>query len=549
MSDQAHYSGGWSDWIPTDDPTRFYRARQDETGAYQYEYSQAAPPAVDPAVPRGDDSSLETAFGNVSLNDPYAQYQYNQAYTQGYGYTSTHGGASGAGVATASGGHAQHYDMSPPQVQSSRKGKAVDTGPAKSKKSARAPGKEQKKSSSSKKQNSSSKRHEEPRDPFYSAPSEVGSQPAGRYQAPGIGSSEEAVIDEEDQYQQEAGYFPGGPDPTYAPQGIDAHTGTGYPAQQYGQEFEQSGHRSHHQSKKHSKQSSSGKQKQTSSSYHEEPEDEELNEVIENSDAYQPGAGGYPEEEDPGTLTPRATSPVQDPAYYYQQPPSSNSSYSSGSGSQYAANAYPSYERANEAIQGDGDSYDDRYVIEQSSRFMPGEVFKILWSEPKGGRQDGGRDLVSVEEISHEEYESMGHKFYTGFRRFVIVANDFGHCTCVPVLTYERRACTKKGVKAEKHGIVYPIFGRPQMLPKEPKLGFEPVRLELDYHTERLAKESRINYSKLVTVEHNVSVFFIGRIVAEDFDIVQNAVDKCWSEKRRDTGPSDSSHHRRRPRH
>lgn len=52
------------------------------------------------------------------------------------------------------------------------------------------------------------------------------------------------------------------------------------------------------------------------------------------------------------------------------------------------------------------------------------QVFKILWSEPRGGR-------VSSEEISHEEYESMGRKFYTGYRRFVIVANDYGHCTCV----------------------------------------------------------------------------------------------------------------------
>lgn len=57
------------------------------------------------------------------------------------------------------------------------------------------------------------------------------------------------------------------------------------------------------------------------------------------------------------------------------------------------------------------------------------QVFKILWSEPRGG--SGGRDGVSSEEISHEEYESMGRKFYTGYRRFVIVANDYGHCTCV----------------------------------------------------------------------------------------------------------------------
>lgn len=116
-----------------------------------------------------------------------------------------------------------------------------------------------------------------------------------------------------------------------------------------------------------------------------------------------------------------------------------------------------------------------------------------------------------------------------------------------PILTYERRACTKKGVKPEKHGIAYALHGRPQLLAKEPKLGFEPVRIELDYVTEKLAKESRINYSKLVTVEHNVQVFFIGRIVEEDFDIVTQAVDKCWTDKLRITSGGESSRHRRRP--
>lgn len=49
---------------------------------------------------------------------------------------------------------------------------------------------------------------------------------------------------------------------------------------------------------------------------------------------------------------------------------------------------------------------------------------------------------------------------------------------------------------------------------------------------ERLARESRVNYSKLVTVEHNVKVFFIGNIYPQDFDdIVPAAVDRCWQEK------------------
>ena len=50
---------------------------------------------------------------------------------------------------------------------------------------------------------------------------------------------------------------------------------------------------------------------------------------------------------------------------------------------------------------------------------------------------------------------------------------------------------------------------------------------------EKLARESRVNYSKLVTVEHNVKVFFIGHIISDDVSIISDAVDKCWLEKRR----------------
>lgn len=38
------------------------------------------------------------------------------------------------------------------------------------------------------------------------------------------------------------------------------------------------------------------------------------------------------------------------------------------------------------------------------------------------------------------------------------------------------------------------------------------IRIEMDYPSEKLDPLSRMNYAKLYTVEHNVKVFFIGRI-------------------------------------
>lgn len=100
-----------------------------------------------------------------------------------------------------------------------------------------------------------------------------------------------------------------------------------------------------------------------------------------------------------------------------------------------------------------------------------------------------------------------------------------------PILTYGGKGCKKKGVKADKHGIIYERGSKPRLLDKEPKLGFSPVRVEMKQEGEKLSKESRVNYSKLVTVEHNVKVFFIGSIVYNDWELVSDAVNHCWNKK------------------
>ncbi|KAI3318180.1 hypothetical protein HD806DRAFT_549381 [Xylariaceae sp. AK1471] len=170
--------------------------------------------------------------------------------------------------------------------------------------------------------------------------------------------------------------------------------------------------------------------------------------------------------------------------------------------------------------------YDSRFVVEQSFKFQPGEVFKILWSEPTG--QVAGDASISDLRTIHD---TNGH-FYIGYRRFIIVTTDDSHhSTCVPILTYDRRGCNKKGVKPNKHGIIYAVGQKPKLLKHEPELGFDPVPLEIYAEGETLARESRVNYSKLVTIEHNVKVFFIGRIPNSYFDNVSYAVDKCWNDK------------------
>ncbi|KAK4034627.1 hypothetical protein C8A01DRAFT_18579, partial [Parachaetomium inaequale] len=174
------------------------------------------------------------------------------------------------------------------------------------------------------------------------------------------------------------------------------------------------------------------------------------------------------------------------------------------------------------------------FVVEPASRYRPGEVFKILWCEPLAGGGARAPDNWSTLAIHAPQTTTPEPAFYQGVRRFIVVANDEGHCTCVPILTYERLACNKRGVKPLKHGIVYQTGKKPRLLGGEPKLGFSPVRVDLYERSEQLVKASRVNYSKLVTVQHNFRVFFIGRVVEEDFQsIVIPAVDQCWEKKKR----------------
>lgn len=181
--------------------------------------------------------------------------------------------------------------------------------------------------------------------------------------------------------------------------------------------------------------------------------------------------------------------------------------------------------------EGDAGELDPRYRIEHSTRFQPGEIFKVHWSEPQGSMSEQPKSSSKSSSKNQDLENKFGTKFFVGFRRFIVVANDQGHCTCVPILTYGGKGCKKHGVKPEKHGIVYERGQKSKRLDGEPSLGFAPVRVEMTENGEKISRESRVNYSKLVTVEHNVKVFFIGHVYPSDWQIVGDAVNHCWNKK------------------
>jgi hypothetical protein len=66
--------------------------------------------------------------------------------------------------------------------------------------------------------------------------------------------------------------------------------------------------------------------------------------------------------------------------------------------------------------------------------------------------------------------------------------------------------------RSKHHAIIYSSKDLPKELEGEGKLSKAPIRVKIDNLYDKLDPESRVNYSKLYTVEHNIKVQFIGEV-------------------------------------
>jgi hypothetical protein len=103
-----------------------------------------------------------------------------------------------------------------------------------------------------------------------------------------------------------------------------------------------------------------------------------------------------------------------------------------------------------------------------------------------------------------------------------------------PILTYGRQGCTKPGVKKIDHAVIY--TGKPPPEIKGENLPNKAIEVLPNTARDKLAPESRVNYSKLYTVEHNVKVHFIGRIADSSRRRFMTEVDAAWDRKRKYQG-------------
>ncbi|KAL4906709.1 hypothetical protein BDW74DRAFT_136758 [Aspergillus multicolor] len=153
---------------------------------------------------------------------------------------------------------------------------------------------------------------------------------------------------------------------------------------------------------------------------------------------------------------------------------------------------------------------DRRYTLQSPQYFREGKVFSILWHE-NDGRGINNATLVSQ---GPQFRGRFGEPIYSTIRRMVVI-KGFDQCSwCFAITTYGNRGVAKRGVDPEKHAIVYMRGTRSTPDPREPRMRKEPLEVAPENPGERLALMSRLNFSKIYTVEHNVKVLPIGRITS-----------------------------------
>jgi hypothetical protein len=86
-----------------------------------------------------------------------------------------------------------------------------------------------------------------------------------------------------------------------------------------------------------------------------------------------------------------------------------------------------------------------------------------------------------------------------------------------PIATYGSQATLKKGLskaEIEAHAVIYMVGTSSDAAPGE-KIVKNPIAVKPATEDQKLHAKSRINFDKIYTIEHNVRVMNVGKVVVE----------------------------------
>lgn len=146
--------------------------------------------------------------------------------------------------------------------------------------------------------------------------------------------------------------------------------------------------------------------------------------------------------------------------------------------------------------------------------FKIGRIFMTPWSEPDG----------------------LSGRPFTKITRFVVVKPGSTFSVCLRISTYSDQATTKPNVVAHEHAAVIPQDGRVVLHEKGEHLSKEPIEIKIENPDVDIKTTSRINFAKPYTVEHNVRITNVGRVVGESVKRMETCCAASLGFKKPDPG-------------
>ncbi|OCT49165.1 hypothetical protein CLCR_11309 [Cladophialophora carrionii] len=163
-------------------------------------------------------------------------------------------------------------------------------------------------------------------------------------------------------------------------------------------------------------------------------------------------------------------------------------------------------------------SLGSRYTVRASRFFTPGRVFAVLWHETFGGLEE--RSANSSIPITRGRF---GEPIYSSIRRMVVVRADRGFSVCIQINTYGGRGLKKFANSLpdiQAHSIIYMDDNEPTYLHGEPRSSKAHISVKKASAEQRLALPSRLCYSRVHTVEHNVKSMDVGFVTEQSLPYV-----------------------------
>jgi len=115
--------------------------------------------------------------------------------------------------------------------------------------------------------------------------------------------------------------------------------------------------------------------------------------------------------------------------------------------------------------------------------------------------------------------------------KYTVLRNLSGAENRRPILTYGHQGTTKRGINPDHHAIIYTSKDAPKELKGEAPLRKRPIQVIPNTPRDKLSLDSRVNYAKIYTVEHNVKVLFTGRLAPKSEGKFLIDFDETWSQR------------------